>query len=252
MTPATTADGFLGGRLTIHQPVAGYRAGTDPVLLAAAVPAVAGERVLELGTGVGTALLCLMARVPGLAATGVELQPEYADLARRNAADNGLPFDVVTADLTRLPVALKSQSFDHVLANPPFFDPARHTAARDSGRATAFSGATPLATWIDAALRRLAPGGRLTLIQRAERLPEVLAACDSRIGSLRILPLQGRAGRAAERVILHGRKGGRAGFRLLAPLTLHTGDSHAGDRESYTTKIRAVLRDAAALPVDWA
>lgn len=58
-------DQFLGGRLMVAQPKTGYRAGVDPVLLAASVPAVRGESVLELGCGVGVASLCLAARVPG-------------------------------------------------------------------------------------------------------------------------------------------------------------------------------------------
>lgn len=79
----TTDNGFLGGRLQLLQPRRGYRAGLDPVLLAASVAARPGQAVLELGCGVGTALLCLGARVPGLSLTGVELQPDYAALARR-------------------------------------------------------------------------------------------------------------------------------------------------------------------------
>jgi tRNA1(Val) A37 N6-methylase TrmN6 len=52
-----TTDGFLGGRLTIAQPVAGYRAAADPVLLAAAVQARPGQAVLDLGCGAGVASL---------------------------------------------------------------------------------------------------------------------------------------------------------------------------------------------------
>lgn len=251
MTAPTTEDAFLGGRLVLHQPARGYRAGTDPVLLAAAVPATPGQSVLELGCGVGTAALCLMARVPGLDVTGVELQPDYADFARRNAARNALPLGVVTADLARLPDDLRQRAFDHVIANPPYFDPARSLPARDDGKATAFAGDTPLAAWIDTALRRLAPGGRLTVIQRIERLPELLGACDGRIGGLRVLPLAGREGRAPERLVLHGRKGGRAAFRLLPPLSIHAGPAHDGDRDSFAPAIAAVLRDGAPLPVDW-
>lgn len=114
-------DGFLGGRLRLLQPKAGYRAATDPVLLAAAVPARAGENALELGCGAGAAALCLAARVPGLAVTGLERQPAYAALARENAARNGLALTVIEGDLAHLPAALRERSFDHVLANPPYY-----------------------------------------------------------------------------------------------------------------------------------
>ena len=66
-----TQDGFLGGKLRVSQPKTGYRAGIDPVLLAAACPAKPGEKVLELGCGVGVASMCLMARVPEVRLYGV-------------------------------------------------------------------------------------------------------------------------------------------------------------------------------------
>ena len=78
--------------------VDGSRAATDPVLLAAFVPARPGERVLDLGCGAGTAGLCLAARVPGLELHGLEVQPAYAELARRNAADNRLALTVHEGD----------------------------------------------------------------------------------------------------------------------------------------------------------
>ena len=83
----TTIDQFLGGKVTAKQPAQGYRAGVDAVLLAASVPAKAGDTVLELGCGVGVASLCLTARVGGLLVTGVELQPDYAALAAKNGLD---------------------------------------------------------------------------------------------------------------------------------------------------------------------
>ena len=67
-----TADTFLGGQVRVDQPVAGFRSGLDAVMLAAAVPAMPGQSALELGSGAGTATLCLAARVSGLALTGVE------------------------------------------------------------------------------------------------------------------------------------------------------------------------------------
>lgn len=243
-----TRNGFLGGRVQLWQPARGYRAGVDPVLLAAAVPARAGEAVLELGCGAGQALLCLAARVPGLALAGVELQAPYADLARRNAAASGQAIDVYETDLAAMPEALKQRQFQHVIANPPYYKAGAHSQARDAGRKVALGEGTPLSDWIAAAARRLAPKGYLHMIQRADRLPDMLAGCSGVLGSLEVLPLAPRQARAAELVILRARKGGRADFRLHAPLILHEGDRHERDGESYRPEIRAVLRDGAALP----
>lgn len=241
-----TSDGFLNGRLTIKQPAHGYRAGVDPVLLAAAVPAKAGETALELGCGVGVAALCLAYRA-GVGVTGVELQPFYAALAQANAQANALPLSVIEADLRQMPRALKAQSFDHVLANPPYFDRAQGSAAHDSGRELAMGETAELRDWVDAGVRRLRPNGRLTLIQRTQRLPDLLAACDDRLGDVTVLPLAAREGRAPERVIVQARKSGKGGFKLCQPLILHEGARHGADRESYRPEIREILRDGAAL-----
>ncbi len=112
---------FLCGRLRLWQPVRGYRAATDAVLLAAACPARPGETVLDLGCGAGAASLCLAARVPGVVLSGLEVQPGYADLACRNAARNGVAMEVVEGDLAICPERLRD--FDHVIANPPWYPP---------------------------------------------------------------------------------------------------------------------------------
>lgn len=238
-------DKFLMGRLRLLQPVKGYRAATDPVLLAAACPAVAGQSVLDLGCGAGAASLCLAARVPGLVLAGLEVQPEYADLARRNAARNAVAFEVVTGDLSAMPRALR-RGFDHVIANPPYYA-AGGSPSPVAVRDKALRVETPIADWVKVAAQRLEPGGWLTMIFATPCLPEALAALPPKMGSATVLPLEPRAGRAPPRVILRARKGGRAAFRLLAPFTLHEGPAHDGDRESYTPAANAVLRDGADL-----
>ncbi|CUK00630.1 N5-glutamine S-adenosyl-L-methionine-dependent methyltransferase [Ruegeria denitrificans] len=243
-----TCNDFLNGRVRLWQPRSGYRAGVDPVLLAAAVPATCGHTVLELGCGAGAAILSLLARVPGLQGVGVELQAPYAELARRNAAENEAPLEVVEADLAALPADLKQRQFDHVIANPPYYRAGAHSAAADDGRAIALGEGTALDLWLDIAARRLAPRGYLHMIQKADRLPDMLAGCNGRLGSVEVLPLVARTGRAAELVILRARKGGKAAFQLHAPLILHAGDSHERDGESYTPQVSAVLRDGAVLP----
>ena len=244
-----TRDAFLDGRLALWQPRAGYRAATDPVLLAAFTPARPGERVLELGCGAGAAALCLARRVPGLEVHGLELQPAYAGLARRNAAENGLPLEVHESDLRRMPAALRRLSFDHVIANPPFHPPAA-TPAPDAGRDLAHREAAPLAAWIDAGLRRLGPGGRLVVIHRTARLGEILAGIGGRAGAVEVLPIASRAGQPASRILVRGRKGSRAPLTLCFPLTFHRGSSHEADGETYTAEVQGVLRDMAALLPD--
>lgn len=238
-------DAFLCGKLHLWQPIKGYRAATDPVLLAAACPALPGQSVLDLGCGAGAAGLCLGARVPGLQLAGLELQPAYAALARRNAAANGQTMQVETGDLAHMPKALR-RDFDHVIANPPYY-PAGGTPSPVAARARALQVDTPLGDWVQAAARRLAPGGWLTLICGADGLPQVLAAMGSKLGSASVLPLQPREGRPALRILLRARKGGKGAFRLLAPFTLHQGPAHDGDRESYTPGANAVLRKGADL-----
>jgi len=243
-----TCDAFLGGRVQLYQPADGYRAGVDPVLLAAATPAQPGQTVLELGCGAGAASLCLHARVTGLSLTGVEMQPLYADLARRNAVLNGADMRVVDADLRHLPSDIKARGFDHVIANPPYYDRACSTSSLNAGRDMALAGDTPLSDWIDVAAKRLAPKGYLTMIQKADRLPDILTPLMARLGSVRVRAIQPRVGRLAELVIVQARKGGRAAFVMEPPLILHEGERHLRDGESYTAQVLTILREGGDLP----
>jgi tRNA1(Val) A37 N6-methylase TrmN6 len=236
-----TEDAFLGGKVQLLQPKIGYRAGVDPVFLAASVNASAGQSVLDLGCGVGAAALCLGARVPGVKLTGVERQSEYAELAQRNG------LETVCADLSDLPDVIRQKQFDHVIANPPYFDRNSSVAARDLGREGALGEDTPLLVWMKVAAKRLKPRGYVHFIHRIERLPDLMAAVPSDLGSVQVLPLAPRVGRKAELVILRARKDGRAAFELFSPCILHRGERHERDGDSYMPEIKSVLRDGAAL-----
>lgn len=243
----TREDVFLGGRVRLLQPVQGYRAATDPVLLAAAIPARSGERVLDLGCGVGAAAYCLAARVPGLTFHGLEIQPAYLALARENAALNQMAITLHEGDVAVMPPALRQISFDHVMVNPPYFPQAAlasPVAERDRARR---EGGANLSDWIGAGLARLKPKGWLTVIHLAERAPELLRLLDGPAGAIAMLPLVSRAGRNAGRVIIQARKGARAPFRLLAPLVLHAGSAHVRDEDDFSRQTVAILRDAAAI-----
>ncbi len=240
-------DDFLGGQLKIYQPRRGYRAGVDPVLLAASVPAQSGDSILDLGCGVGVASLCLGARVPGLSLFGLELQSDYADLARRNADANGQEMDVTTGDVAQMPENLRQLQFSHVIANPPYFNRNSGSAAQDEGRETALGENLPLAIWVRAAAKRAGPKGTVTFIHRADRAPDLIAEMARHLGSLELMPLIPRKGRAARLVLLRGQKGGRADFCLHDGWVLHEGAAHEGDRENYAKATASVLREGAPL-----
>ncbi|MEM6588774.1 MAG: methyltransferase [Pseudomonadota bacterium] len=248
LEPDLTRDDFLGGKLTLFQPRSGYRAGIDPVLLAASVEAEAGQTLLDLGCGVGAAALCAARRLPGLHVAGLEVQDDYAALARRNGVQNGIEFDVLTGDLAQMPDVFKARQFDHVIANPPYFERRKSTASDVPTKERALGEDTPLSDWVRQATKRASPGGTVTFIQRIERLPDMLTEFQLGLGSLECLPLAPRYNKPPRLMLLRGKKGGRADFRLCPAQVLHEGAAHDGDRESYTSSIASVLRDGAALP----
>jgi tRNA1(Val) A37 N6-methylase TrmN6 len=249
---ALSRDGLLGGRVTLLQPRQGLRAAIDAPLLAAAVAAPPAGCLAELGCGVGAASLCLLERLAragpaGVTVTGLELQPELAELARRNAAENGRgsSFRVITGDLAAPPLMLAPHAFDGVFMNPPYQRAEAGRASPQPTRALAASeGALGLADWLAAALRLLKPKGRLTLIHRADRLPELLRALEGRIGAIAVLPLFPGDGRAAKRILLTGIKDSRAPFTLLPGLTLHDAEG------AFTPEAEAILREGGALKLE--
>jgi tRNA1(Val) A37 N6-methylase TrmN6 len=244
---ALTEDSLLGGRVRLRQPAEGYRVAIDPVLLAAAVPVAAGETVLDAGSGSGAATFCLAVRVPACRIVGLEIQRPLQRLASANAGLNQLRprVEMIEGDLGRPPPRLAGANFDHVMTNPPHLAAARVTPPPEAMRARAHvEHQLDLAGWLAACLRMLKPGGMLTLIHRAERLAEVLAALAEPLGGLVVFPLWPRAGeRPAKRILVQGRKGSRGPLRLAPGLVLHADDGR------FSAAADAVLRDAQALPL---
>ena len=168
-----TFDAFLNGKLKITQPSNGYRAATDPVFLAASVPASSGQSVLDVGSGVGVASLCLGARVSNLRLYGIELQREYFLMSEHNAIENNINLEVVNANLNDLPSDFRQKSFDHVMTNPPFFVTKTLSEPIAQGKSTANIENMSLNDWIFFSLKRLKSGGSFSIIHLTERLPDV-------------------------------------------------------------------------------
>jgi tRNA1(Val) A37 N6-methylase TrmN6 len=220
-------DAFLGGQLRLRQLKSGHRAGHDAVLLAAATPARSGDRVADLGAGIGAAGMAVARRVAGIDLVLVEIDAVLADLARANAASNAIAADVIVLDVEAdagvfAAAGLVPDSVDAVLMNPPFNDPARHRISPDKARGIAHvATATTLSNWVHAARRILKSKGMLTLIWRADGIAEVLAALNHGFGSLEILPVHGDANAPANRILIRATKGGRTPTQIHAALMLN-------------------------------
>lgn len=244
--PATSEDRVLGGRVSLVQPVRGYRAGLDAALLAAALSLKPGARVLEAGCGAGGALLQAAMRWPDARFVGVERDDAALALAERNIAANGLGegVHVKGGDIANGPLRLGLEGFDAAFCNPPFFDdPAalRGPAPERSGAWLADDG---LDAWTDFLTKAVREGGDVVVIHRADRLLDLLNGLGRRAGSFAVRPIQPFADVAAKRVLVRAVRAGRGPLRLLAPLVLHEpGGGH-------TPKADALYRGEASL--DWA
>ncbi|MCZ4279525.1 methyltransferase [Kiloniella laminariae] len=243
---ALSEDEFIGGAVRVLQPVKGYRAGIDAVLLAATVAAKAGDEILDLGCGVGTAGLCLMGRLPDVRVTGLELQSVLYDIALKNRELNQFEdrWSLVQGDLLQLPADLPLGSFDQVICNPPFMPKGRSNASPDPIKLLAnHEGEALLRDWILAALKLVKHKGAVTIVHRADRLDEILSVFrEKKAGAVQVFPLWPYAGQAAKRVVVRARRSVSGPLSICAGQVLHKDDG------SYSDVIDGALRKGLALP----
>jgi tRNA1(Val) A37 N6-methylase TrmN6 len=234
---------LLGGRVRLRQPAKGYRAGMDAALLAAAVAAAPGERVIEAGCGAGAVLMQIAARCPGVSLTGLERDPAMAALARENATLNGADAQIVEGDVAAGFRALDLPLFDRAVSNPPFFDDPAALRAPAEGKRGAWMADDGLKAWTTFLLKSVREGGRIAVIHRADRLADLLALLGETAGSFAVRGIHPYTDEPAKRVLVQAIKTGKAPLRLLPPLVLHdrSGAKHTAEAE-------AILRGEAALP----
>ena len=243
-----TKDSFLGGGIRIWQPKKGYRAGIDPILLAASVNVSAGQKVLDLGCGVGTASFAIGYRVKNVELYGVEIQKVFADLADLNSKENGIEFQVECNNISKLSSNITSKNFDHVIANPPYFDRKSSVRGINVSKEKSFGDTRPISEWLKVAAKRAKPKGFVHFIVRSDRLMEIFTNMPNSLGSLVITPVISRKNENAKLTILHAKKNGRAGFIISSPIVLHPLKSDS--REKYVPEVDKVLRNGASL-INW-
>ena len=235
----TTVDDFLGGLIQLKQPKIGYRATSDAVMVAAAVPVKSNETILDVGCASGIVGLCIGARVPDVQITGVEIQPELVELARQNGELNGQNLEVVEADISKKVPALHGIQFHHVVTNPPFYTetPARHSKQVE----TAYKQAVPLKKWIDFCLRHLRAKGTFTIIHRAESVPEILSILNGRVGAVRLIPIWPKCGVQPKRIIIQGVMNSKKPFEIHTGFIMHNHD------DTRTNEAERIMREGVSL-----
>ncbi len=238
---------LLGRRVKVMQPAKGYRIGMDGALLAAACAGVITERRagrgkalrgLELGCGVGGALLSLKARCPALDLTGIEREAAYVALARNNVVLNGMhEVGIVAGDIGEGFKASGLNRFDLVFSNPPYFDDPDLLRPPHEAKRPAWIADDGLQAWLDFALAAVKDGGEIVFIHRADRLGDLLSGLSGKAGSFVVRPVQPFADKEAKRVLVRAQRLGKAPLRLLPPLVLHDN----GERK-HTEAVEAILR----------
>ena len=234
-------DLFLDGQLSIFQPLNGYRAATDPVLLAAACPAKNGDEVMEFGCGVGTASFCIFRRV-NVSLTGLEIQENYASLAIKNGLINKIPIHVEIGDFKKMPKNIKNRNFDQVILNPPYYKAG--TPSTNQGRNQSLRVIPPLSEWVSEGVKRLKPNGWITIINTPENLIEILISLSKSTGDIQIKPLTSNPNKIANRVIIRAKKSSKSITKIYPPLIIHVGE---GKTKKFSPEAEEIFRNGSSL-----
>lgn len=240
----TTTDSIFNGVIKITQPMQGFRFGIDAILLASSVPQKGVRRILDLGTGVGTALLGALHRVPLSQGIGVDINPDFLDLARLNGDQNDFDDRIrfLSHDILSTPDPLKGELFECVMTNPPFYDADHATPSKDQALSRAKSiSMGDLKTWLTYGLAKTTSGGFMIVLITPHFLASTLALLNDHLGDLRIFPVWSKRDQPAKRLLIAGKKGARGSASLLPGLVMHT---QTGE---YTKEAYAVLKEAAPL-----
>lgn len=213
-------------------PASQFALSTDSMVLADFAAVKPGARVCDLGCGCGALGLLLLAREETLRVSGIELQPQAAQLARENAARNGLSqFSVIQGDLREYRTLLPANGFDVVVSNPPYY-PAGH-GARCKADALAIARSElfcPLPELLACAAWCLRFGGSFFLVHKPERLTDLLAglrAC--RLEPKRLQFVRHHPSASASLVLIEARAGAKNGLSLLRDLVLFDASGRPGE-----------------------
>ncbi len=205
------------GRLTLLQSSEEFRLGRDALALARFASLHRGDRVCDLGCGVGSLLLALAERENQVTLDGVELRPSAAELCKENLQRNHLSGTIVTGEMQNRYPEIPWGGYDLVTANPPYFPDGAGKMAKDAARAQARTeGSYTLQAACAVAERLCRNGGKFALCLRPERLAEAFQALqEHHFAPKRMQLLQSAPEREANLVLIEAMRGGKPGLRVL-------------------------------------
>ncbi len=199
--------------------------GMDAVLLAGFSRVKPGERVLDMGTGTGIIPILLEARTKGESFTGLEIQPESADMARRSVLLNGIEkrVQIVTGDLKNAAGLFGAASFQVVTCNPPYMTDRHGLKNPEEPKAIArHEVLCTLEDVISQAAKVLAPGGRFYMVHRPFRLAEIMTGlCSHGLEPKRMRLVYPFADREPNMVLIEALKGGKSRITVEKPLIIY-------------------------------
>ena len=205
-----------------------FRMSTDCVLLADFAGAERAAKGIDLGCASGAIALLLLCRTEKLHMTGLELVEQAAELARENMQANELSHRsrIIAGDIRRHRELFRTGEFDLVVSNPPYFPAGSGKLSPDRQRAAA-RGETEcsLDDICTAAAFLLKTGGSFALVHKPERLSEVFCTMSAKgIEPKRLRLVSHKAESAPNLVLVEGRRGGKPGLKIEAPLILCNAD----------------------------
>lgn len=199
--------------------------GMDAVLLSGFARAKKHERCLDLGCGNGIIPILMEAKTEGMHFSGLEIQPESADMARRSVALNGLQdrIDIVEGDIKDASKIFGASSFHVVTTNPPYMT-AQHglTNLYEAKTIARHEVLCNLDDIIRESARLLMPGGRFYMVHRPFRLAEIISLMvQYRIEPKRMRLVYPYVDREPNMVLIEGLRGGKSRMTVEKPLIVY-------------------------------
>ncbi|MFI3242056.1 MAG: methyltransferase domain-containing protein [Alphaproteobacteria bacterium] len=225
-----TQDFLLSKKVKILQPINGYRASTDAVILSSIPESTTKEiKILDMGSGTGAVSLCLGHRIPSAKILGLEIQEELIELSNQSAELNGFEnrIEFINHNIKDKKIELHN-CFDVCITNPPYSEVDMKSPKGYKATAHNFDG-LGLKNWIDFGIRALKPKGKLYMVNRAEALSEILATIYGRLGGIVVIPIYSKIGEDAKRIVVIASKDSKKALVIDKGIVVHNEDGSYSD-----------------------